>query len=50
MIPRERLLIIINHHEPDRIPADWGSIHNIMPDAPPESNVAVLEAVNDFCN
>ncbi len=50
MTPGEQLLTIINHHEPDRIPVDLGSIHNSMPDAPPENIVAMFEAVDEFCN
>ncbi|MDO9341628.1 MAG: uroporphyrinogen decarboxylase family protein [Bacteroidales bacterium] len=60
MNSRERILAAINHKQPDRIPVDLGatpssgegyvfnSIHNIMPDVPPENIMAMFETVQEF--
>jgi uroporphyrinogen-III decarboxylase len=44
MTPRERVLAALEHREPDRVPIDLGSCHDIEADVPGENVQALFQA------
>ncbi|MHA1915150.1 MAG: hypothetical protein ACW986_11715 [Promethearchaeota archaeon] len=57
MNSRERVMIALNHAEPDKVPIDLGdnvtdihisaNVHNITAEVPPENIVALFDAIKD---